>query len=109
MVFMVSLLMCRDWRGAGFWEQARRCMLTGRGALKRFTGWKQSARARGNSLQELPTRPEREAMRIMLVLGAAVALALGLCSACAPIGTYVASHWTNYVFPRGGGGGGNGG
>jgi hypothetical protein len=49
-------------------------------------------------------------MKIMRVLGAAVALALGLCSACAPIGPYVASHRTNYVFPRGGGsGGGNGG
>jgi len=50
-------------------------------------------------------------MRIMLILGAAVSLALGLGSACAPIGTYVASHRTNYVFPGGGGGrgGGNGG
>ena len=47
-------------------------------------------------------------MKIVLVLGAIVALTLGLCSACAPIETYVASHRTNYVFPRGGGGGGGG-
>ena len=66
------------------------------------------SRARGYCFKNCP---EREAMRIMLILGAAVALALGLCSACAPIDTYVASHRTNYVFPRsgGGGGGGNGG
>ena len=47
-------------------------------------------------------------MKIVLVLGAIVALTLGLCSACAPIENYVASHRTNYVFPRGGGGGGGG-
>jgi hypothetical protein len=49
-------------------------------------------------------------MRIMLILGAAVVLALGLGSACAPLENYVASHKTNYVFPRSGsmGGGGNG-
>ena len=46
-------------------------------------------------------------MKIVLVLGAIARL----CSACAPIDTYVASRRTNYVFPRsgGGGGGGNGG
>ena len=48
-------------------------------------------------------------MKIGLVLGAIVALTLGLGSACAPIGTYVASHRTNYVFPGGGGGGGGNG
>ena len=85
-------------------------MLAGGGALKRFTGWKQSAR-RVVTRFNCPLDREREAMRIMLILGAAVTLALGLGSACAPIGTYVASHRTNYVFPRGGGGsgGGNGG
>jgi len=47
-------------------------------------------------------------MKIMLIRGAAVVVALGLCAACAPIGSYVASHKTDYVFPRGGGGGGGG-
>ena len=49
-------------------------------------------------------------MKIMLVLGATLALTLSLGSACTPIATYVANHRTNYVFPRSGsmGGGGNG-
>jgi len=66
-----------------------------------------AAQARDNSLHALP-RPEREPMKIMLIRGAAVVVALGLCAACAPIGSYVASHKTDYVFPRGGGGGGGG-
>lgn len=52
--------------------------------------------------------PGREAMKIILLV-AAMALTLGIGSACQPISTYVASHKTTYVFPRGGGGGGGNG